>query len=169
MPRALLLIAKEQYQDVELKGARDGLEAAGFSVTLGSTETGTCIGKLGGREEATVSFREVKAGDYDRLAFIGGPGANRLWENNDALRIAQEAAESGMVYGAICIAPKILAEAMVLRGKAATVWNEDGEQQAFLEERGALYTGDPVTVDGVLVTGNGPAAAEEFGKALASL
>lgn len=166
---ALLLIAKQGYQDIELQGTRDALVAAGFDVVLGSTETGECIGKFDGREQATVALRDIDSAQYDRIAFIGGPGASNLWKNEDALRVAHDAAAAGKPFGAICIAPTILAVAGVLRGKRATVWNEDGQQQAFLEDQGATYTGEPVTVDGNIVTANGPGAAEEFGKTLASL
>jgi protease I len=169
MSTALLLIAPIGYQDVELKGTRDGLVAAGFEVEIGSTEVGACTGKFGGAEQATVAFRDVDVSRYDRLAFIGGPGAGELWKNEDAKRIARDAASNGMAYGAICIAPKILAEAGVLKGKKATVWNDDGAQESFLRERGADYTGEQVTIDGRLITGNGPEAAVEFGKTLAKL
>jgi protease I len=62
-----------------------------------------------------------------------------------------------------------LAKARVLEGRKATVWDSGGEQAALLEKYGAEYTGDTVTVDGLIVTANGPAAAEEFGRTLAAL
>jgi protease I len=74
-----------------------------------------------------------------------------------------------MVLGAICIAPTILAKAGVLKGKQATVWDAKGEQIAILKAAGARYTGNEVTVDALLVTGNGPNAAEEFGRTFATL
>ncbi|MDP7477445.1 MAG: DJ-1/PfpI family protein, partial [Candidatus Peribacteraceae bacterium] len=130
---------------------------------------GTCAGTLGGSEEATVSLGDVKVSNYDRIAFVGGPGAAAYASDSDALRIANEAYRADMPLGAICIAPTILAKAQVLSGKRATVWNEDGQQSEVLETYGATFTGDTVTVDGNIVTGNGPAAAEEFGKTLAML
>lgn len=74
-----------------------------------------------------------------------------------------------MPLGAICIAPTILAKAHVLEGRRATVWNVDEKQSQLLEKYGAEYTGEAVTIDGNIVTGNGPKAAVEFGKALAAL
>lgn len=169
MKSALLIIAQQGYQDRELNGTRQGLQEAGFEVILASTEAGPCHGKLGGTEAAAVALRDVRVSDYDRVAFIGGPGAHALKDDPDALKIAREAAASGRPFGAICIAPEVLAAAGVLRGKKATVWDSGGEQRAFLEEHGAIYTGEPVTVDGLLVTANGPEAAAEFGKVFASL
>lgn len=169
MKNALLVIAQKGFQDIELNGTRDGLEDAGFTVVLASTESGPCVGKFGAEESAEVSLKDVDVDDYDRVAFIGGPGAANLWQNADAKRIAKDAVKAKKPLGAICIAPKILAAAEVLAGKKATVWNEDGDQAGFLALHDVEYTGEPVTVDGLIVTGNGPKAAEEFGKTFAGL
>ncbi len=169
MKNALLIIAQTGYQDVELDGTRKSLKEAGFDITLASIKAGPCEGKFGGEETASVALKDVDVGDYDRVAFIGGPGANNLWQNKDAQRIAQEAAEAGKPLGAICIAPKILAVAGVLDGKKATMWNEDGDQAGFLALHNVEYTGEDLTVDGLIVTANGPKAAGKFGKALAAL
>ncbi len=167
---ALLIIAKEGFQDLELKGTRDALLAAGFSVVLASTETGPCTGKFGSTETATVEIRGVAIGKYDRIALIGGPGAAALADNQNALSLVRAIAKAGIPLGAICIAPTILAKAGVLKGKKATVWDDgQGTQAAMLRAAGAEYTGERVTVDGLLVTGNGPDAAQEFGKVFAGL
>ncbi len=169
MKQALVIIAQEGYQDRELDGTRNGLLEAGFEVVLASRDTGECQGKLGGTEQASIALRDVQVGDYDRIAFVGGPGMAAYADDSDALTIAHEAARAGMPLGAICIAPTILAKARVLGGREATVWDADGVQQALLEQYDATYTGDEVTVDGNIVTANGPAAAEEFGKTLAAM
>lgn len=168
MKNALVIIASEGFQDQELKGTRDGLIAAGFTVTLGSTRTGPCSGKFGSEEIAQVALPDVEVTDYDRIAFIGGPGARDLWDDGDAQGIARDTLEAGKILGAICIAPGILAKAGVLKGRKATIWNEDGKQEALMKEVGAVFTGEPVTWDGLIVTGNGPDAAEEFGRAFAA-
>lgn len=167
--KALLVIAKQGFQDVELNGTRDGLVVAGFDVVLASTEAGTCIGKFEAKEEASVALEDVDVSDYDRVGFIGGPGASNLWQNSEAKRIAQDTVRARKPLGAICIAPKILAAAEVLKGKKATVWNDDGDQAGFFALHDVEYTGEHVTVDGLIVTGNGPKAAVEFGKVFANL
>ena len=169
MRKTLLIIAKQGFQDVELNGTRDSLTEAGFQIVLASTEAGPCVGKFGGKEKATVALKDVDVNDYDRIGYIGGPGAANLWQNADAKRIAQETVNAKKPLGAICIAPKILAAADVLAGKRATVWNEDGDQAGFLALHDCEYTGEEVTVDGLIVTGNGPGAAVAFGKVFAEL
>jgi len=168
MKTALLVIAQAGYQDFELAGTRNALLHAGFEVTLTSKQEGACVGKFGGTEGALLAMRDVDAASYDALAFIGGPGAHAFASDPDALALAKARFESGKLLGAICIAPTILAAAGVLNGKRATVWDDGiGSQKTFLENNGAIYTADPVTVDGFIVTANGPDAAEEFGQALA--
>lgn len=168
MRKALIIIAQRGFQDVELDGTRKGLLAAGFEVVLASKERGECIGKFGGKEQAAVAARKVSVEDYDRFAFVGGPGAGALKDDPEFLDLARKAAATGRPLGAICIAPTILAAAGMLQGKRATVWNGDGAQGVFLESHGAQYTAENVTVDGNIVTADGPAAAEEFGRSLAS-
>ena len=143
------------------------MEAAGFSITLASIRAGACRGKFGGSEHAKIALKDVDVADYDRIAYIGGPGAGSLKDDPDALRIAQETVQAGKSLGAICIAPTILAAAGVLKGKKVTGWDDgEGTQIRFIEQSGATFTGESVTKDGLIVTGNGPEAAEEFGKVL---
>ena len=166
--KALIIIAHEGYQDMEYAGTRKGLKDGGYEITIASTDVGTCSGGYGGTEEATVALRDVDVSIFDKVAFIGGPGAAALADNDDAKRIARETLEKGKKLGAICVAPTILARAGVLKGKKATVFEND-RNKGILAEEGVQYMGDGVTVDGDIVTASGPPVAEEFGGKLASL
>ncbi|MBI3618425.1 DJ-1/PfpI family protein, partial [Candidatus Peregrinibacteria bacterium] len=161
--------AQNGFQDIELEGTRRGLLDAGFDIALASHDASECIGKFGAKERAKLSLRDVHVKDFDRIAFIGGPGARTLIDSKNAHRIARETVEAKKPLGAICIAPMILASAGVLRGKHATVWNEDGGQAGFLRAQGAVYEARSVVRDGLILTANGPAASEEFGHAFAML
>ncbi len=168
MKKALVVIARTGFQDIELKGTRDGLLAAGFDVELASTASGTCTGKFGSTEQAQYSFEEIDIGQFDRVGFIGGPGAHALAEDARAQHLARSVVQSGKPLGAICIAPTILAKAGVLKGRKATVWDDgNGTQIDLLERGGAEFVDEPVVTDGLIVTANGPDAAEEFGRMFA--
>lgn len=170
MRTALIILSQQGFQNHEYEGTRKGLVDAGFNIVIGSKKKGECTGKFGGRVEATIALKDVKVADYDRIAFIGGPGAAAYASDHEALKIANDTVRANLPLGAICIAPTILAKAHVLEGKKATTWDDgNGTQAGLLEHMGAIYTGDTVTVDGLIVTGNGPEAAEEFGRAFASL
>lgn len=169
MPKTLLILAQQDFQDHEYAGTRKGLESAGYEVKIASSEAGPCVGKFGDKAEADISLKDVDVAEFEKIAFIGGPGACAFINDPEAQRIAKEAIEQGKKLGAICIAPTILANAGVLQGKNATVWNGDGQQSSVLESAGASFTGEDVTVDGDIVTANGPPAAERFGEVFASL
>lgn len=169
MAKALIIIAQNGYQDHEYAGTRSGLEGGDYEITVGSSAIGSCTGSMGGSEEATIALSDVNVDQFDLIAFVGGPGAAAYASDPEALRIANEAVRSDIKLGAICIAPTILAKAHVLEGRRATVWNGDGQQGDVLTQYGAEYTEEAVTIDGNIVTGNGPDAAEEFGRALGQL
>ncbi|MDO8469116.1 MAG: DJ-1/PfpI family protein [Candidatus Peribacter sp.] len=167
---ALIIIAPKDYQDREYERTRAELERGGLAITVAGGDGGTCTGKFGGSVQNALPLRQVKVADFDCIAFIGGPGAEAYVSNPEALRIAHEAVAAEMPLGAICIAPLILAKARVLEGRKATVWDDGrGTQAAILGQAGAEFTGDSVTVDGLIVTGNGPDASEEFGRTLVEL
>jgi protease I len=106
----------------------------------------------------------VNASEYDAVVFIGGPGAESLFNDPEAHKLARDTVSSGRILAAICIAPVILANAGVLKGRKATVF--PGEE-GFLVSGGALYTAKAVEKDGNIITADGPSSALEFARALA--
>lgn len=168
MAGVLYVVAKEGFQDRELFDTKGVLDQAGHAAAICSKTEGACKGSLGGTVDAELSLRSAldRLDSFGAVVFVGGPGAHEYKDDPDALELAKQAFSKGKVIGAICIAPVILASAGVLEEKKATVWNGDGEQSGYLAEKGARYTGDPVTIDGKIVTADGPGAATAFGEAL---
>ena len=164
--KALIIIAQQGYQDLEYEGVMEQMNRAGIEIVVASAAGGMCRGKLGGSVEETVALSGISVHDFDAVIFIGGPGAEAYTRHPEALRIAHDAVAAPMPLGAICIAPLILAKAQTLDGKRATVWDSGGEQAAVLEKYGATFTGDLVTRDGLIVTGNGPDATDEFARTM---
>lgn len=162
--KALFIIAPEGYQEFEYGVPKGILEAAGIEVITASKKKGLCRGSFGGMAKASLSLREVQMSDYDALVFIGGSGAAVYLNDEKALTIARQALALGKVLAAICFGPMILASAGVLKGKKATVWNNDGKLRASFEQYGVKYTGEAVSWDGNIITANGPPAAKEFGR-----
>jgi protease I len=162
--RVLMVIAPQNFRDEEFEEPRRILQEAGASVTVASARA-TAKGMFGTTVRPDLTLDKVRVDDYDAVIFVGGSGAATYFEDERALAIAKDAAKKGKKVGAICIAPVILANAGLLEGKRATVW--DGDFARRLKEKGAKYTGKPVEVDGNIITANGPAAAKEFGKVIA--
>ena len=162
--KVLMVIAPENFRDEELLHTREELERAGAKVTLASTKT-DAKGLLGARVAPDIKLEQASVDDYDAIVFVGGPGASIYFNDKRALSMASEAFGKGKKTCAICIAPTILANAGVLKGKRATVW--DGDYVRKIESKGATYTGKLVEVDGNVITANGPKAAREFGRTIA--
>lgn len=164
MKSVLMVIAPEGFRDEEYAHPKEVLESRGALVTTASTRPGRCVGKLGAIAEATLSVAEADALEFDAVVFVGGPGARVYFDDPYAHALARAARVNGKVLGAICIAPSILARAGLLHGWPATAFET---QQTDLEEHGAIWTGEPVTVAGHVITANGPDAAHDFGVAVA--
>ena len=159
----LMIIASKDFRDEELFHTREVLEQNGGKVTVASTTRETITGMLGKTAVADILLSEANQADYDAIVFVGGFGAQEYFNDSTAQSLARKAAKDGKVLGAICIAPSILANAGLLKGVKATVYESERDN---LVRNGAQYTGDKVTKDGDIVTANGPEAARAFGKAL---
>ncbi|KKU86886.1 MAG: ThiJ/PfpI domain-containing protein [Parcubacteria group bacterium GW2011_GWA2_47_9] len=171
MLKIALIIAFRNFRDEEYFIPKEVFERAGASVITFSTAIGTAVGVHGGEVPAQLTVEELKVADYDAVIFVGGAGAKKLMENEDALRVARETAASEKILAAICIAPTILARAGVLFGKKATVWSSSMDRSAIkiLQEEGVLYREGPIVVDGKIITANGPEVAREFARKMLAL
>ncbi len=161
--RILMIIASKDFRDEELFHTMEVVEEDGGKVTVASTTLEPITGMLGATATAEVLLSNVDVEDYDAIVFIGGFGSQQYFNDATAHSVAMKAVEHGKVLGAICIAPSTLANAGLLKGVKATCY--ESERQNLIRN-GAQYTGNSVTTDGDIVTGNGPEAAKEFGKAL---
>ncbi len=166
MKKVLLAIASHGFQQVEYGDTRQVLEQAGFFVVTASDKRGIAIAKDGSEQKVDVQLSEVDVKQYDAVYFIGGPGALECLDNQESNRILNEAMILQKPYGAICIAPRILAKANVLVGKRATGWNEDGELPEIFAQNNVEYMPEHVVVDGNVITADGPESAREFGEAI---
>jgi len=166
MKKAALIIAENNFRDEEYQVPKEVLQENGIEVITASTTTNECVGKLGMKVTPDVLVADLKLTELDALIFVGGGGSEQYFEDPTAHQLAQDAFNLGKVVGAICIAPVILANAGLLKGRTATVF-PDGKDT--LAEKGANYTGGSVEVDGKIITGNGPEAAREFGEKLVEL
>ena len=161
--KVALIIAEKVFRDEEYKIPKEVFEHAGMKVVTVSTTKQTAVGKLGLEVKPDALITEIQATDFDAVVFIGGGGAKQYFDDPTAHALALDTMQQDKLLGAICIAPVILANAGLLRGKRATVF-PDGED--MLNEGGAHYTGKRVEVDGRIITGNGPDAAEEFAETI---
>jgi len=166
--KAAMIIAFKDFRDEEYFVPKEILEKAGAEVKTASNKIGTAIGADGGEVKVDLLVSEINPTDFYAIIFIGGPGCLKNLDDESSYRVAQETVSQNKVLASICISPVILAKAGVLEGKKATVWSSvmDRSPIKILQNNGAIYEDKRVVVEGKIITGNGPGAAEEFGQAI---
>jgi len=162
--KVLMVIAPENFRDEEYREPRRILESKGCAITVASTHTRPAKGMLGMTVTPDTTLDRVRAADFDLVVFVGGYGAEAYYNDRRAHALASETARLARPLAAICVAPTILANAGLLKGKKATVWES---QAKALAAGGANYTAAHVERDGTIITADGPTSAVEFGEALA--
>ena len=91
----------------------------------------------------------------------GMPGSTNLNAHEGLRKAIVRHYESGRRIAAICAAPMVFGSLGLLKGKRATCY--PGCEETMI---GADYTKELVTIDGNIITGEGPAAAFPYGYAL---
>ncbi|MDP1538442.1 MAG: DJ-1/PfpI family protein [bacterium] len=161
-----IIIAFRDFRDEEYFVPKQIFLAAGAEVKTISTKKGQAIGAYGGQTQVDLLISKINIADFDAVVFVGGSGALKYLDNEDSYKAVKETLSQDKVLGAICVAPTILAKVGVLSGKKATVWASPMDKSAvkILQNNGAIFEDKPVVLDGKIVTGSGPEAAEEFGQ-----
>jgi len=160
----LMIVAPSKFRDEECFEPKEILENVGAKVTIASKGVRESTGMLGGTTLVQEDISRIDVNDYNAIVFVGGSGSAVFFKDADALRVAKEAFEKKKVIAAICIAPSILANAGILKGRKATA---SFSESSNLRLKGAFYTNEDVTVDGQIITGKGPHASKAFGEAIA--
>lgn len=129
---------------------RGGVEAVTVSVT-GSDFVETAHGIT---IKADVKIEDADLSDADMLLLPGGlPGATNLNDHEGVRAALLAQAAAGKRIGAICAAPLVLGSLGLLKGKKATCY--PGFEKYMT---GATYTAELFQEDGLIITGEGPAA-----------
>jgi len=167
----LIIIAQDGFKDIEYKTTRGILEGAGAKITVASNKAGSCKGADGLEINADLGFmtNKIDLSGYSAVVLIGGPSTiKHFYHNKELITLIKDASDQDKVIGAICLSPGVLAEAGILKGKNATVFDAPEARKLF-DENGVKYTGEDVIVEGKIVTASGPPASEGFAKALVNL
>ncbi|MEM4259973.1 MAG: DJ-1/PfpI family protein [Candidatus Woesearchaeota archaeon] len=161
----LMVIAPSGFSDPEYYEPKKYFESEYAKVTTASSER-IAISKTGKKQKVDILLEDVKVGTYSAVVFVGGPGAQKYFNDPEALRIARSFYEAKRIVAAICIAPTILGNAGILEGKKVTSFPT---QEDALRAKEANYTGNLVEWDGLIITANGPEVALGFAEKIAQL
>ena len=163
--KRVAILVEDGFEDRELTGPRDALEAAGAAVTLVGPSAGMEF--RGKRGEATVASA-VAAGaarikDFDALVIPGGYAPDKMRMRHAMVDLAREAMDAGKPVAAICHGPQLLISADVLRGRTLTCWPSIAID---VKNAGGLYVDKPVVEDGNLITSRKPDDVPMFSDAI---
>jgi len=165
--KILMVVAFENFRDEEYLTPKEIFEDAGAEVVTASTQEGEASGMLGAKTEVDVTLDEVDVMEYDAIVIAGGTGATVYWDDDLLHEILRMAVEVDKLVAAICLSPVTLGKAGLLKGKRVTCYIDAKDK--LMKSGISEYVDEPVVVDGKIVTGNGPQAAEEFGQTVASM
>lgn len=159
------LFLADGFEEIEALATLDILRRCGLEVKTLSCNSDR---NVMGAHNIPVLADEVFCADEhalcDAIILPGGmPGAKNLLENAALRDILLAHNERGGLIAAICAAPMVLGQHGLLAGRKATCY--PGFENMLT---GATVCSDYVVEDGNIITGKGPAAAVEFGFAIAS-
>lgn len=166
--KIVLIVAYEGYHHIEYNETKKNLEQHHIKVITASDKMGFALALNGSTTCVHILLKNIDAKDYDGIFFIGGPGTLEHLDNDISYRVAQKAMQSRLLFGAICIATRILAYAGVLAHRKATGWDGDKQLAKIYKEYDAHLVPEPVVVDGSCITAQDPHASQDFAHAIAN-
>lgn len=166
MPSVLVPLAPG-FEDLEATTIVDILRRAGIEVITAGLTPGLVQGSRGMRVQPDADLDAVLTRDFDMIVLPGGmPGSEHLKNDARIQDLLKRHAASGRYTAAICAAPTALAAAGLLDGRRITGYPGMVDK---LPVPGARYVGEPVVVDGKVVTSRGPGTALDFALSLVVL
>jgi protease I len=156
--KRIAILVDNGFEQVELTGPREALEAAGAQTDLVSPQNESVQGMkhddIGDKLSVDVLLKKANADDYDALLLPGGvANPDKLRINPDAVKFVKAFVEAGKPIAAICHGPWTLIEAGAVKGRKMTSWPS---LQTDLRNAGANWVDQEVIVDRGIVTSRKP-------------
>lgn len=147
------------FEEIEAVTIIDVLRRADLDVRFVSMEKNLLVrGAHDIHIEADVLFDDADYVKCEMIVLPGGmPGTKHLGEHKDLLAKIKEFNNKDKYLAAICAAPMVLAQAGILKDRAATIFQ--GMEDKLLD---AKFKEESVVVDGKIITSRGPGTAFEF-------
>lgn len=157
-------LVSDNFEQVELTGPREALEAAGAKVTLVSTHEGSVHGMRhdirGDAFPVELTMVRAQPDQFDAVLLPGGV------MNADELRLSEAARdfvtamqESGKPIFVICHGAWLLISAGLVKGRTLTSWPSLKDD---IHNAGGSWIDSEVTVDGKLVSSRKPGDLPAF-------
>ncbi|MDR2968051.1 MAG: DJ-1/PfpI family protein [Tannerellaceae bacterium] len=160
MKKAFVFLT-DGFEEIEATGTIDVLRRGGIETTIISVSElyESCVP---GAHDISVGVDNTHEyadfSDADILILPGGmPGADNLNNHKPLIEILKKHYDAGKWVAAICAAPLVFGGLGFLKGRKATCY--PGFESAL---EGAEVTGNPVEIDGNVITAKGPGFVFDF-------
>ncbi len=156
--KRVAILATDGVERVELLEPRKALDEAGARTVVVSPKTGKIKswehGQWGDDILVDQSLDNVRADDFDALLLPGGVmNPDRLRQNENAVQFVRSFFDAGKPVAAICHAPWMLVEAVVVAGRTLTSWPS---LRTDIRNAGGEWVDREVVTDEGLVTSRKP-------------
>jgi protease I len=158
--RRVLILAENDYEDLELWYPLLRLKEEGATVTVAGTgSSDTYKSKHGYPVKVDTVADNLKAASFDAVIIPGGWAPDRLRRYPAVLKLVREAYEAGKVVASICHGGWVPASAGILKGRKVTCVSAIKDD---LINAGATYLDQEVVKDGRLITSRVPSDLPAF-------
>jgi len=168
MPKRVLILATDGFEQSELIEPKRLLEEAGYETVVASPKAGEIKGwnhtDWGESVKVDAALDEVAAEDFDALMLPGGQmNPDKLRMEDRVIDLVEDFDDADKPIAAICHGPWLLVEADIVDGRTATGWPSI---RTDLANAGADVVDQEVVIDGNLITSRKPEDIPAFSKAL---
>jgi len=163
--KSALFLLTNGFEELEFVAPYDILHRGGVKVQTASiSDKKEVVGSHNITVVADMLLSQIE--DFDLLVLPGGPGTDNLLKSDSVKKLLIKSYEACKQIAAICAAPKVLANAGIIRNCEATSFPATRpEVEPFCKR----YLDVPVVVSGNIITSRGAGTAAEFGFSLLSL
>jgi protease I len=162
--RKVLLLAADQFEDMELLYPLYRLAEEQIAVTVAGLDTQPVTGKKGhGPVPVDTTVDQVAEPDFDALVIPGGFAPDKLRRSAAVLDLVRAFDDSGKPIAFICHAGWVPISARILKGRRAT---SVGAIKDDMINAGADWVDEATVIDGNLISARTPADLGPWMKAL---
>ena len=162
--RKVLLLAADEFEDMELLYPLYRLGEEGVAVTVAGLDDHPVTGKKGhGPVPVDTTVDQVAAGSFDALVIPGGYAPDKLRRSEAVLALVRAFDEAGKPIAFICHAGWVPISAQIIKGRRAT---SVAAIRDDMVNAGADWADQATVVDGNLISARTPADLGPWMKAL---